>query len=105
MALTETAPTIPQYACLHCRHRWYPRKEGRPEVCPKCKRTNWDTPPAKPRRGPVSQEVERDIQKFLLFRELAHPDRYAVIMRLMEGEIRLAEQAATTTQEQANAVI
>lgn len=25
-----------------CGHQWQPRGKGRPKVCPKCKRTDWD---------------------------------------------------------------
>ncbi len=31
------------YKCLKCSYKWVPRKKkGKPQICPKCKRRNWD---------------------------------------------------------------
>lgn len=30
------------YKCKRCMHNWYPRKQGIPVICPKCKSPYWD---------------------------------------------------------------
>ena len=30
-----------QYECNTCHHKWFPRLDKSPNVCPVCKRTNW----------------------------------------------------------------
>lgn len=37
------------YTCLRCGHTWWPRKPGRPRVCPTCKNPWWDKPKPVPR--------------------------------------------------------
>jgi hypothetical protein len=54
--------TLSQLTCQRCGHSWWPRTPGRPGVCPKCKRHDWDTHPATARislydnRGEVQSE-------------------------------------------------
>jgi DNA-directed RNA polymerase subunit RPC12/RpoP len=36
--------TVTFYVCERCDHEWYPRKEGKPTVCPSCKSPYWDKP-------------------------------------------------------------
>lgn len=37
--------------CLRCEHQWFPRKQGKPRACGRCKSSYWDRPPInKPRR-------------------------------------------------------
>jgi predicted Zn-ribbon and HTH transcriptional regulator len=31
------------FQCERCGHKWAPREEERPRVCPKCKSAYWDT--------------------------------------------------------------
>lgn len=31
--------------CLKCGHKWYPKSERLPVVCPACKRYSWNDPP------------------------------------------------------------
>lgn len=33
---------IEGYKCERCGHTWPPRKEEKPEVCPKCNSPYWD---------------------------------------------------------------
>jgi len=33
--------------CLKCHWTWYPRKPGRPHVCPACHVATWDEPKAR----------------------------------------------------------
>ena len=35
---------LPEYKCERCPHRWTPRKENTPKVCPKCHSPYWNTP-------------------------------------------------------------
>jgi predicted Zn-ribbon and HTH transcriptional regulator len=35
--------TLRGYQCERCGHKWVPREEERPRVCPKCKSAYWDT--------------------------------------------------------------
>ena len=42
------------FQCERCQHKWYPREEGDPRVCPKCKSPYWD----RPRRL-----IDRDIRR------------------------------------------
>ena len=30
------------YKCERCNHKWVPREESKPTVCPKCKSPYWD---------------------------------------------------------------
>lgn len=30
--------------CYRCNHKWIPREEEKPSVCPKCKSPYWDKP-------------------------------------------------------------
>lgn len=30
--------------CYRCEHKWVPRGENIPEICPKCKSPYWKTP-------------------------------------------------------------
>lgn len=39
--------TLPILKCLRCSHRWYPRGEEYPKVCPKCKSPWWNVPKKK----------------------------------------------------------
>ncbi len=35
------------FQCEHCRYEWRRRKKkgkGKPKICPRCKRTNWNEP-------------------------------------------------------------
>lgn len=32
------------YVCERCGHRWVPRKDETPRICPKCKSAYWDVP-------------------------------------------------------------
>lgn len=32
------------YLCERCRHKWVPKEDVKPRVCPKCKSPYWDTP-------------------------------------------------------------
>jgi hypothetical protein len=43
--------TVTFFVCERCEHEWYPRNEGEPKVCPKCKSPYWDTPRQKPKKG------------------------------------------------------
>ena len=35
--------------CERCEHKWEPRYDETPAVCPKCRSPRWQTPP-KPRK-------------------------------------------------------
>ena len=35
------------YKCERCGHKWFPRKNSKPRVCPKCKNAYWDVPKKK----------------------------------------------------------
>lgn len=37
--------TVGELLCLRCGHKWLPRSVKRPEVCPHCKRYDWDVAP------------------------------------------------------------
>ena len=32
------------YLCVRCSHKWVPRDDVKPTVCPKCKSPYWDIP-------------------------------------------------------------
>lgn len=32
------------YKCERCGHKWIPRNEENPRVCPRCKSPYWDRP-------------------------------------------------------------
>lgn len=31
-----------EYTCERCTHKWIPRRQEKPRVCPKCKSPYWD---------------------------------------------------------------
>src|SRR5579872_1847598 len=45
----NTVYTITKVECLKCGHKWPPRREGRPLLCPVCKSRTWDEPPKVPK--------------------------------------------------------
>jgi len=40
--LIEETVTLPIHECKRCGHRWIPRKEGLPVICPSCKSAYWN---------------------------------------------------------------
>jgi predicted Zn-ribbon and HTH transcriptional regulator len=36
--------TLTRWTCQRCGHKWLPRKQGRPHLCPNCKSVKWDEP-------------------------------------------------------------
>jgi predicted Zn-ribbon and HTH transcriptional regulator len=36
--------TLQGFLCERCGHKWVPREEGDPRVCPKCKSPYWNSP-------------------------------------------------------------
>lgn len=36
--------TLQGFECERCGHKWVPREEGNPRVCPRCKSPYWDIP-------------------------------------------------------------
>ncbi len=34
--------TLKAYQCERCEHKWVPRTERRPTICPRCKSPYWD---------------------------------------------------------------
>lgn len=35
---------IKGYKCERCKHKWVPRNNRKPIICPKCKSAYWDKP-------------------------------------------------------------
>src|SRR5262249_22955067 len=42
--LSAVKQVLTRKDCRRCDHRWWPSSPKRPNVCPKCKRRNWDQP-------------------------------------------------------------
>ncbi|MHA1482098.1 MAG: hypothetical protein ACTSQA_01505 [Candidatus Heimdallarchaeaceae archaeon] len=38
----ETIIKVKEYNCERCYHKWQPRKEEHPIICPKCKSPYWN---------------------------------------------------------------
>ena len=36
--------TLKGFICERCNHKWVPREDEMPKVCPKCKSPYWDKP-------------------------------------------------------------
>jgi uncharacterized CHY-type Zn-finger protein len=36
--------TLKGFVCERCNHKWVPREDEMPKVCPKCKSPYWDKP-------------------------------------------------------------
>jgi uncharacterized CHY-type Zn-finger protein len=36
--------TLKGFVCERCNHKWVPREDENPKVCPKCKSPYWDKP-------------------------------------------------------------
>ncbi|MCJ7443057.1 MAG: hypothetical protein MUO26_00750 [Methanotrichaceae archaeon] len=49
-------PIIPKFECLRCGHKWIPRSDQKPTVCPKCSSPYWDKP--KTIQGIVKEELK-----------------------------------------------
>lgn len=45
--MPEEEVKIKKYICSRCGHKWIPREDKKPVICPKCKSPYWD----KPKRG------------------------------------------------------
>jgi len=41
---------LPTLRCKRCGHKWHPRKEEKPLICPKCKSPYWDRERKKERK-------------------------------------------------------
>ena len=46
--------TLEGYRCERCDHKWVPRDNNVPRVCPKCKSPYWDIP-----RGTRGKDLRR----------------------------------------------
>lgn len=53
--LTMPRVQIWGFQCERCDHKWVPRDDSHPKVCPKCKSPYWDTP----RQTPVKAKGKR----------------------------------------------
>lgn len=42
-----------KYRCKRCKHKWFPRKEEKPIICPRCKSPYWN----KLKKSPKETEV------------------------------------------------
>jgi predicted Zn-ribbon and HTH transcriptional regulator len=40
----EEQITLNRYTCERCSHKWLPRSEDKPTVCPRCKSPYWNNP-------------------------------------------------------------
>ena len=49
---------LPKYKCIRCKHKWIPRKETVPIICPKCKSPYWNKPRKKVAKGIVLKMEE-----------------------------------------------
>lgn len=47
---------LPELECFRCGHRWNPRANKLPKVCPKCKNPNWNR-----LRTEKKQQEERNV--------------------------------------------
>lgn len=45
--MAETEIKVIQYTCEKCSHKWIPRNNKKPKVCPVCKRMDWQEPKKK----------------------------------------------------------
>lgn len=43
--------TLEGWLCYRCEHKWVPRDDETPRVCPKCKSPYWDIPRGKKSGG------------------------------------------------------
>jgi predicted Zn-ribbon and HTH transcriptional regulator len=43
--------TVDGFLCERCRHKWVPKKEDLPLVCPKCKSPYWNKPRKKVKKN------------------------------------------------------
>ena len=50
--------------CLRCGHKWWPRKPGRPALCPwpRCHSTRWDEPRPTVQAGPQADRPVEELQ-------------------------------------------
>src|SRR5665647_1597539 len=42
LLLLRIGMTIERQFCQKCNHSWYPSRETKPRVCPRCKSYNWE---------------------------------------------------------------
>jgi predicted Zn-ribbon and HTH transcriptional regulator len=51
--------TLKGYQCERCGHKWVPREEEFPKVCPKCKSPYWNTARKLPTKKPEIEFKEK----------------------------------------------
>lgn len=39
--MQEKSMLVKRLSCKRCLHSWYPRRQNKPKVCPKCKHSGW----------------------------------------------------------------
>lgn len=44
MEINNMTIELTKLFCFRCGHKWHPRSEEYPKVCPKCKSPYWDRP-------------------------------------------------------------
>jgi len=42
--IMEETIVLKRYTCERCGHKWLPRREEKPRVCPNCNSPYWDRP-------------------------------------------------------------
>ena len=42
--MSQIVLEVKGYQCERCEHKWVPRKEEHPIICPACKSAYWDKP-------------------------------------------------------------
>jgi len=57
------------YECARCGHKWVPRDDDKPKVCPKCKSPYWDKPRSHPRKNAIDNTKLSDALKKMIKQE------------------------------------
>lgn len=48
MSDEQVSEIVKKWVCQRCGHKWIPRHENRPKICPKCKSPYWDRERVRP---------------------------------------------------------
>lgn len=62
---------LPRYNCKRCGHKWVPRLNGHPTVCPKCKSPYWDKKRKLPKTYWNKPEVAKVVKDWGVSKEVA----------------------------------
>lgn len=93
--------TVAGYQCDRCGHRWRPRVFRLPQVCPKCKRRDWNGGPVSPKGRPLRTAPAVE-EKPAPAPPPPPPARPGTAFALTSAELRAEREASERRQREAD---